>query len=249
MTRKKILIAVVLTIAVAGLIAAPAIAQRVVEKRMCVVDGGHGMGHGKGMQPEFTAEQKEQIGTIKAKYEEERVALANRMKAMHIEAKDILEKDPPDFKAIEKKIDEFSKVHTDQAKLRLRQHQEIRALLDDDQKTIFDAGFARKIHGLLGGGRGHGMGRGGCDGMMGGRMGCDMGGGKMGGKMGCGMMGGRMMGGKMGCDMGGMMGAPGMKRIIEIQIDDEMDMDDEDGEEHGEIDIHELHQGVDPGSM
>ena len=138
MTRKKILIAVVLTIAVAGLIAAPAIAQRVVKKQACFVERGHG----KGMLPEFTAEQKEQIGTIKEKYEEERVALSNRMKAMHIEVKDILEKDPPDFKAIEKKIDEFSKVHTDQAKLRLRQHQEIRALLDDDQKTIFDAGFA-----------------------------------------------------------------------------------------------------------
>jgi Spy/CpxP family protein refolding chaperone len=253
MRTKSILIAVVLTVAITGLVAAPAVAQRVVEKRMCVVDGKGGYGKGgcgKGMMPEFTAEQKEQIGAIKEKYEAQRVALANRAKAMNIEMTELLTADEPDFKAIEKKIDDFAKVHTDRVKLRLKQHQEIRGLLDKDQKTIFDAGLCMKLCDLVAGGKGHGKGHGGCGGMMGGRMGCGTGG-KGGCGMGGGMMGHRMMG-KMGCGMGGMMGEPGTRHIIEMHIDDEMDMDheeDHDDEEHGSIDIHEIHPGVDPNSM
>jgi hypothetical protein len=143
-----------------------------------------------GMGPAFTQEQLDKIEKIHDKYADQRAEFTNRLKVLRLEGKDLVEADQPDFNAIESKIEEISKVELQLVKLRLTIHKEIRPLLDDDQKTLFDRGIGRLLQGW--GGRGHG------------RMGGMHGRGMMGGTHGCGMMGGQ---GMMGCC--GMMGGPG----------------------------------------
>ncbi len=212
MRRRKALIAVIIALAVATAIAVPAVAQKRVEvRRMECMDGpgmgmgrpGMGKGHpgmGTGHGPALTSEQQEQADAIREKYDDQRVELVNRLKAMAIEADDAFDGDAPDFAALEKQIDEAAKVRADMAKLKLRMHKEIRGILTEDQRTIFDHGLSSKFgRGLMMGGQGHGgmrgdMGRG-CRGMRGGgRASCGMMGGM--GPGSCGMMGGFGMGGE-----------------------------------------------------
>ncbi len=158
---------------------------------------------GGGFGPEFTTGQTEQIEKIRERLEDERVELTNRVHAMALEVHDVLEADEPDFGALERKIEEMSEVRVELMKLKLKQHKEIRALLDDDQRTLFDRGFAERFgNGLMMGGHGMG-GRGMCGPMAhGGRTG-----------RGAGPMG-RGMGGHMGrhpmMQGGTGMGYPGM---------------------------------------
>ncbi len=136
----------------------------------------------RGMRPSFTSEQTEEMKEIRAGFEKERVELANRLKVLHLEMKDVVEAENPDFGKIEGMIDDAAEMQAQMMKLRLKQHRAIRAILDDDQRVLFDRGIARMLdHGGRGGMRGN-----------------------MGGKMDCGPMGGpgNMMSGP-GCTMGG----------------------------------------------
>ena len=124
-------------------------------------------GVGRGMGPAFTEEQQEQIEKIHDSYADERAELTNRLKVIMVEAHDVDSDDAPDYKAIERNIEEAAEVRVKLAKLRLQVHKEIRPLLDDDQKVLFDRGLATKLHssggpgspGMMG--RRGGMGRGG----------------------------------------------------------------------------------------
>ncbi len=146
MKRKKLITAIILALATATLLATPVLARRGRE-------GACGMGRGLG--PEFTTEQKEEIEEIRAKYEDERVELHNRVAAMHLDLEEILDGDEPDFRALERMIDDISTTRADLMKLKLRQHQEVRSILDEDQRSLFDAGFARRFgRGLVMGGHG-----------------------------------------------------------------------------------------------
>ncbi len=198
-SKKRVITVVVLALAGVALIALPTAAFRGRA-------GGMGMGKGMGMGPAFTDEQMEKIEKIHDRYNDERAELTNRLKVIMLEAHDAVADDTPDFDAIERRIDEMIEVKGDLAKLRLRIHKEIRPLLDDDQKVLFDRGLGRMLHGGMGGGRaGHPgmMGRGGMrDGMRGGMRG-DMPGGRPGmrGGMGGGMPGRAGMGGGMAYQM------------------------------------------------
>ncbi|MFH1865601.1 MAG: hypothetical protein ABIK85_06935, partial [Candidatus Eisenbacteria bacterium] len=118
-------------------------------------------------------EQQEQMEKIHDKYSDERVELTNRLKVIMLEARDVEDDAAPDYGAIENTIEEVSAIKVKLAKMRLQIHKEIRPLLDDDQKVLFDRGLGRLLHGGMGGqghpgmmGRSGGMGSGG---MMGGR--------------------------------------------------------------------------------
>ena len=189
-SKKRVITVVILALAGVALLALPAAAFRGHA-------GGMGMGKGMGMGPSFTDEQMEKMEKIHERYNDERAELTNRLKVIMLEARDAVTEDTPDFDAIERRIDEMVEVKGDLAKLRLRIHKEIRPLLDDDQKVLFDRGLGRMLHGGMGGGMGGGpaghpgmMGRGGMrDGMRGG-MGARGGmRGGMGGGMGGGMPG------------------------------------------------------------
>ncbi len=199
-SKKRVITVVVLALAGVALIALPAAALRGRA-------GGMGMAKGMGMGPTFTDGQMEKIEKIHDSYNDERAELTNRLKVIMLEAHDAVAEDTPDFDAIERRIDEMTEVKGDLAKLRLRIHKEIRPLLDDDQKVLFDRGLGRMLQGGMAGGRaGHPgmMGRGGMrEGMRGGMRGGTRGGagGGMRGGMGGGMPGRAGMGGGMAYQM------------------------------------------------
>ena len=193
-SKRRIITIAVLAFAGIALIALPAAALR-------GRDGGMAMGKGMGMGPAFTDEQQEKIEKIHDKYNDERAELTNRLKVLMLEGQELMEADTPDFDAMENRIEEVGVVKVELAKLRLSIHKEIRPLLDDDQKVLFDRGLGRMLHGGMagdrschpgmmgrsgmrggtrGGMRGHGsahpgmmMGRGGMGGGMPGRAGMD----------------------------------------------------------------------------
>jgi Spy/CpxP family protein refolding chaperone len=142
MKRSKVILVVLIALFAVGTVAAPALARRGEGRR------GHPRG---GMMPEFSAEQQEQIEAIHEKYSDERAELVNRGKVLRLELQDLVGDGEPDFDGIEGKLEEISRVRLDLMKLRLRIHKEVRPLLDEDQRTLFDHGLA----GLVGrGGRG-----------------------------------------------------------------------------------------------
>ena len=199
-SKKRVITVVVLALAGVALIALPTAAFRGRA-------GGMGMGKGMGVGPAFTDEQLEKIEKIHDGYNDERAELTNRLKVIMLEAHDAVADDTPDFDAIERRIDEMMEVKGDLAKLRLRIHKDIRPLLDDDQKVLFDRGLGRMLRGGMGGGMGGGraghpgmMGRGG---MRGGMRGDMPGGGRPGmrGGMGGGMPRHAGMGGGAGYQM------------------------------------------------
>lgn len=131
-----------------------------------------GSEQGQAMAPrvQFTAEQQEQITKIHEKYNDERVEKHNRLAVLATELGDIMKADEPDFGKIERKMEEMSGVRLELQKIQLRQHKEVRGLLDDDQRTLFDRSFAARMGrfgrmGITAPGAGHpnmrgGMGRG-----------------------------------------------------------------------------------------
>ena len=188
MSGKKGLIVVVLALVMATMAVVPAAAGR---GGRCGAMGGSvgggmrgGPGMGRGAMPAFTEEQQEKMQEIRSSFDEERVELVNRIKVMHLEMRDIVTGDNPDFGKLERMIDDISSQRAEMMKMRIRQHVAVRKILTDDQKVLFDQGFGMQ------------MGQGMCGHP-----------GAMGGKPGGGMMGGR---GGMNCGPGGgMMGRPG----------------------------------------
>ncbi|MFH1689468.1 MAG: hypothetical protein ABIE42_04435 [Candidatus Eisenbacteria bacterium] len=185
--KRKLITIVVLALVAVALIAVPAVAMR------GRAGGGH-RGMGRGMGPAFTAEQQEQIEKIQDNYNDDRAELTNRLKVIMLEARDVEDDAAPDYGAIENTIEEVSAIKVKLAKLRLQIHKEIRPLLDDDQKVLFDRGLGGLLHGGMGG-QGH-------PGMMG----------RRGGMGGGGMMGRGGAKGGPGSAMGARsaMGGPGM---------------------------------------
>jgi Spy/CpxP family protein refolding chaperone len=178
MKRSKVILVALITLVAAAVAVAPALARR----------SGNRAAHPRGgLMPELTAEQKEQIEEIHEKYSDERAELTNRAEVLALELGDLVGDGEPDFNGIEDKLEEISRVRLDLMKLRLRIHREIRPLLDEDQKMLFDRGLARLVERRAAGGRRGMMGRGGRWGQraMGGRQSM-MGHGPMGGHFGTG---------------------------------------------------------------
>jgi Spy/CpxP family protein refolding chaperone len=136
MRRSKVILTTLIALLAVGLVVTPALARR---------GGARGARSGMGFVPQFTSEQQEQIEQIHEKYNDERAELTNRAKVLAIELEDLVGDGEPNFNGIEAKLEEISKVRLDLMKLRLRIHKEIRPLLDDDQRTLFDAGLARIV--------------------------------------------------------------------------------------------------------
>lgn len=148
--KKHRLITAAIVLLASAAVAVPALAQRRAPQFPAARGVGPRMGGGFG--PQFTLEQQEQIQKIHERHNDERTELANRLRVMALEMQEIAGSDEPDFKAIEKKMEDMAAVRLDMAKIRLRIHQEIRPLLDDDQRTLFDRGFGHRLgRGGLGG--------------------------------------------------------------------------------------------------
>jgi Spy/CpxP family protein refolding chaperone len=145
MKKPSIVLAVILATALVAAFVAPASAR-----------WGHGMrgdgpGRGMALRPQFTTEQEQAIQKVRDKHENERVALHNRLGVAVGELQELLAADEPDLGKLEAKIEETAGLRLDMMKLRLRQHGEIRGLLDPDQRTLFDRGLGRMLGGAVGG--------------------------------------------------------------------------------------------------
>ncbi len=167
MSRKKGLIVVMLALAMAAMAAVPATAGRGFQSG--AMGGGMrgGPAMGPGAMPAFTEAQQEKMQEIRSGFDEQRVELSNRIKVMHLEMRELITGDEPDFGKLERMIDDISKERAEMMKLRIRQHVAVRKILTDDQKLLFDKGFGMQMgHGGMGGRGGMNRGPGGA---MGGR--------------------------------------------------------------------------------
>ena len=139
---------------------------------------------GPGIERFLTTEQMEKVDKVRGKYHDQRAEIFTKMATLRGEMRDLLSQPEPDFGKVGERIDAMSDLRARLAKMRLEQHKEIRGLLTDEQRAIFDRRFADAD----------------CDGPDG-AMAC----GPMGGDMECGGAGGPGCG--MACERMG--GAPG----------------------------------------
>ncbi len=101
--------------------------------------------------PDLTDDQKDQIQALRV--EHKKVALENRnqLAVLKAELKVLTTAENADMKGINKKADEIGTLKTKMAKQRLAHHQEVRKLLTEEQRLVFDTKMQHH--------RGHGKGQ------------------------------------------------------------------------------------------
>ncbi len=138
---------------------------------------GMGQGYGQGMiqnkgdwgpgqrcfdMLDLTVEQQEQIKTLRIKHLEQMLPYRNEMQEKRAKLQTLRTAKNVDMKAINNLIDEKAMLKADQMKARAAHHQEIRSLLTDEQRIVFDSfkGMKKGYGRGNGNGRGDGYGRG-----------------------------------------------------------------------------------------
>lgn len=87
----------------------------------------------------FTEEQKEAMKTIRLETEKQLKPLKNELRELNAHQQTLVTADKADMKAIEKNIDKISGVKAQMAKIMAKQHQEVRAQLNEEQLMKFDS--------------------------------------------------------------------------------------------------------------
>lgn len=103
--------------------------------------GMHGCrmsGH-KGMIPGLSEEQQDQIKTLRTEHMKERQSLQNQMAEKKARLRTLSTADKVNMAEINKVIDEFGKMRTQMMKLKEQHRQEVRKMLNDEQRVFFDA--------------------------------------------------------------------------------------------------------------
>ncbi|OYT12384.1 MAG: hypothetical protein B6I18_00790 [Bacteroidetes bacterium 4572_112] len=111
--------------------------------------------------PDITDDQKAKIKTIRTESMKQMLPLKNEMNVLKAEKRALCTAEEVNIKAINKKIDAQSKIKADIMKLRAKARQDIRALLTDDQRIVFDMQSGNGNRGN-GHGKGHKRNKGGC---------------------------------------------------------------------------------------
>ncbi|MCB0505335.1 MAG: Spy/CpxP family protein refolding chaperone [Cyclobacteriaceae bacterium] len=116
------------------------------------------------MLPDLTDAQKDQMKDIHLKTMKQVQPLRNQLMEKRAHLKTLTTADKADIKAINGQIDDISKLEVSIEKIQAASHQEVRSLLTDEQRVVFDShrggmmgnrsGFGPKQ------GRGHGQGAG-----------------------------------------------------------------------------------------
>lgn len=89
--------------------------------------------------PDLSDQQKEQIQDIRLNTRKEMMPLQNRMREKAARLKTLRTAEKADMNAINSVVDEMSSLRAEIMKVRLASEQEIRSLLTDDQRVIFDS--------------------------------------------------------------------------------------------------------------
>ena len=125
----------------------------------------YGKGQGKGMCmkentccgiPDLTDEQETKIENLKTAHMKEMLPLKNQMGEKRAQLKTLTTADKVDMAAVNKKIDEIGSLKVEMMKKKEAHRQDVRALLNDNQRLYFDM-HKGKGYGHKGGKRGHGM--------------------------------------------------------------------------------------------
>ncbi len=110
------------------------------------------------MLPDLTDAQKDQMKAIRIKGMKANQALKNQLMEKRAHLNTLSSADKADMKAINKQIDEISVLQASMQKVRAANKQEVRSILTDDQRVMFDARKGGNSH------RKRGHGTKGCDG-------------------------------------------------------------------------------------
>ncbi len=130
---------------------------------------GYGFGNGQGAGyycnniPDLTADQKNQITSLRTAHLKKMQDYRNQMSEKRVKLQTLRTADNADMAAIDKTIDEMSKIRTKMQKDREQHFQNVRKILTADQRVYFDnrprgAGYGYG-YGRCGG-RGYGFGGG-----------------------------------------------------------------------------------------
>lgn len=92
-----------------------------------------------GMMPDLTPEQEKVIKKSKLSFQKEASQLKNQIAEKKARLRTLSTAEKPDQAAIDKIIDEIAALKAQLDKKRSRHQQEIRAVLTDEQKVIFDS--------------------------------------------------------------------------------------------------------------
>lgn len=127
---------------------------------------GQGQGYGQGQGPNngqvyksfeipnLSDDQKAKIETLKTKALKESNLLRSSLNERRAHLNTLSIADAPDQKAIDNEIDEMGKLQTTLRKLHAKLRQDIRALLNDDQKIYFDTHYRQILNCKMGNQRG-----------------------------------------------------------------------------------------------
>jgi len=109
--------------------------------------------HKKGMNniPNITDAQKEQIKKLRTENMKAMLPLKNSLMEKKAHLNTLSTSESVDMKAINKQIDEISKIKAKMMKQKAKMRQDVRALLTDDQRIYFDMHSGQK----MGKGKGH----------------------------------------------------------------------------------------------
>ena len=111
--------------------------------------------------PDITDDQKAKIKTIRTESMKQMLPLQNKMNELRAEKRTLCTAAEVNMKAINKKIDEQATVKAKMMKIKSKARQDIRALLTDDQRIVFDM-QSQRGHKGHGHGKGHKGNKGGC---------------------------------------------------------------------------------------
>lgn len=120
--------------------------------------------HGKGMRgdkvcemiPDLTDQQKEKIKTLRTEQMKTALAAKNQMGELHARLRTLETANKVDQSAINNTIDQLGKVRTEMQKRRAEHRQQVRKLLTEEQRLVFDSRAGKRGKGKMRKGRRHG---------------------------------------------------------------------------------------------
>ena len=96
--------------------------------------------------PNLTEQQQSQIKTLRIAHMKKNMQLKNQIDVKKAELKVLQTADKPELNIINKKIDEKAALQTQMEKEKAAFKQKVRALLNDEQKVMFDAKMQKRKH-------------------------------------------------------------------------------------------------------
>jgi len=108
--------------------------------------------------PDLTEEQEKQIEELKVPHMKEIKDYYNQLNEKRAKLRTLQTKDNPEMDAIYKIIEQMGDIRTDMHKARAKHHQEIRSILNEEQKIYFDKHRMKMNNGMHHKGRNKGRG-------------------------------------------------------------------------------------------